>query len=495
MKRVLLVLLIVVLLGACALAVFIATFDADRYRPQLVAQLEGALGRPVDLERVSLGWKQGIAVELRGLAIHADASRRQPPVLAAKSVQALVRLMPLLQRDVQVASVILQGPSVRVTRDAQGRTDLMGLAAAAGPAGGSGTAQVGDAQVTFNVASLRIENGIVDWTDDAARPPRHVRLEQLNATLSNIAPGRPMTVEASGALGAQTPNLQLRARVVLPDQSSPGRAEDVTVEIKGIPLEDFVPAGAPGAPRLAGLFSAALDVELPTFDPAQLASTLAVAGRLQLEQGRVANLNILRTVLERFSMVPGLMERLLARLPPSYQEKLAAQDTVLGPVDLPLRLEQGALRFDDLQIQTDTIALAGRGAVGLDGRLGIQALLRVDPGLTQALVRSVNELQALTNNAGQMEVPVALSGSVNQLAVQPDLQYVASKVIVTKVSEVLTDVLRKRFGPPEPQGESAPSGEAPPAGGNTAPEQDGAVFFGQLLRRALESGDPPAAQE
>jgi hypothetical protein len=68
-------------------------------------------------------------------------------------------------------------------------------------------------------------------------------------------------------------------------------------------------------------------------------------------------------------------------------------------------------------------------------------------------------------------------------------------VFVTKVSEVLTDVLQKRFGPPEPQGESAPSGEAPPAGGNTAPEQDGAVFFGQLLRRALESGDPPVAQE
>src|SRR3989338_1997736 len=204
--------------------------------------------------------------------------------------------MPLLQRDVQVASVILQGPSVRVTRDAQGRTDLMGLAAAAGPAGGSGTAQVGDAQVTFNVASLRIEDGIVDWTDDTVRPPRHVRLEQLNATLSNIAPGRPMTVEASGALGAQTPNLHVRARVILPDQNSPGRAEDVTMEIKGIPLEDFVPAGAPGAPRMAGLFSTSLEAELPTFDPAQLASTLGVAGRLQLEQGRRANLNILRTV-------------------------------------------------------------------------------------------------------------------------------------------------------------------------------------------------------
>ena len=51
-----------------------------------------------DLERISLGWKRGIAVELQGLAVHADASRRQPPILIVHSVQALVRLMPLLQQ-------------------------------------------------------------------------------------------------------------------------------------------------------------------------------------------------------------------------------------------------------------------------------------------------------------------------------------------------------------------------------------------------------------
>src|SRR3989338_7232049 len=104
MKRVLLVVGAIILLAVVALAVFIATFDADRYRPLVVQELQKALGRPVAIERISLAWRNGIAAQLKGVVL-SDAVPGAEPLLALDEASATVRLWPLLRRDVQVTFV------------------------------------------------------------------------------------------------------------------------------------------------------------------------------------------------------------------------------------------------------------------------------------------------------------------------------------------------------------------------------------------------------
>ena len=130
MKKILIGVAVVLLLLVIGITVFIATFDANLYRPLVTAQLSNAIGRPVSMARLSLAWRGGVAAEARGLVI-GDA---QAPAFRADRASATLQLVPLLRRDVRIGAVVLAHPQVRVSRDAQGRIDMIGLAAVGAPA-------------------------------------------------------------------------------------------------------------------------------------------------------------------------------------------------------------------------------------------------------------------------------------------------------------------------------------------------------------------------
>lgn len=478
-----------------AVGVSLMTFDADRFRPLVVGHLERALGEPVRLDHLGLGWRQGIALRLDGFAIGDGAAAGREPLLHVDSASAFVHPLALLRKEVRVSSMVLESPRIHVSRDAQGRSNVLGIAVAAGPAAASGdTVAVGEAAVSFNIQSLRIEDGALHWTDAMARPPTELWLKQLDVTATNIAPGQPMDVDVSGALAGETPNLRLSGRLTLPRPQGgagsapalvaggtgrPGLAAEGSLErmqltIERLPLEDVLPAVPPGEPQLRGQLTVTVQGSAATLDPARWTQGLSGSGRVKVHEPVVANLNVLRAVFEKFAMIPGLVETLQARLPADYQVRLAARDTVLGPIDLSMTLDAGAMRFDDLAVQTDTFGMSGTGRVGLDGTIDLQATLRIEPAFSAALIRSVNELQALTNAKGEMEIPLIIRGQAPRVAVLPDVQYVASKVLVTKAVDLLGGLLRTQ--------QQAPSGEA------ATDQADGpeGELLGQVLQRVLK---------
>ena len=133
MKKFLLIVLLLVGFVVAGVGIFLATFNADRYRPLLVSKLEEAIHHPVRLERLSLGWRNGVALQLRGLSIlEPDGGPSQEPLLAVESFDAVVRLAPLLRRDVQITSIVITRPHIHAGRDVSGRLNLPGLAATTG---------------------------------------------------------------------------------------------------------------------------------------------------------------------------------------------------------------------------------------------------------------------------------------------------------------------------------------------------------------------------
>src|SRR3989338_6517260 len=481
MKKLLLALFVIGLRVIVAVAIFLATFDADRYRPQLIIQLQAAVGKPVTLDRISLGWQQGIAVQFKGLAIYEGAAPVGEPLIQVESAHGVLKLLPLLKKQVQVASVVLVRPRIRVTRDAKGKINLTGLMAAASPAAASGrTAAVGETPVTFAIDSLRIEDGTLHWTDAATHPPTERSLNALDVTVTDLSAGKPMNLEARGALGAKTPNLHLSGRVTPPGHDSKGSCEQLKLTVDDVPLEQLLPSSRPGEPRLQGRLTAILQGSTPTLDPSQLTRALDGRGTVKLAEPAVAHLNVLREVFQRFSMLPGLVERLRERLPPEYQAKLEARDTKLSPLEVSFDAAGGALQFGDLRVSTEDFQLAGTGRVGLDGTVMIRATLRIEPVLSAALIRSVVELQALTNRSGEMEIPLTIQGQAPQVAVLPDMNYLASKILATKAADLLGELLRKQAGPDEKSQETSET----PAMGPT--DRSEGSLLDQLLQKALQ---------
>ena len=173
-------------------------------------------------------------------------------------------------------------------------------------------------------------------------------------------------------------------------------------------------------------------------------------------------------------MLPGLVQALEARLPPEHQAKLAARDTVLEPIDLAVRADAGRLQFDDLNVRSDTFGLSGRGRVDADGTMSVYALLRIEPQLSSAIIRSVNELQALANPQGELELPLTMQGIAPRVAVWPDLNYVASRVVVRKAVDFLGGLLKADT----PQTSDQP--------GTDRTDQGSGGLLDQFLKKALE---------
>jgi uncharacterized protein involved in outer membrane biogenesis len=102
------------LVGA-ALAPFLV--NAERFRPQVEAKLQSALGRRVSLGALRFSLWSGPALVAAGVRIGepVDGSSAGALVVAAGATAAHVAWLPLFRRDVQLRSITIEG--LRVTQD------------------------------------------------------------------------------------------------------------------------------------------------------------------------------------------------------------------------------------------------------------------------------------------------------------------------------------------------------------------------------------------
>ena len=271
MKKLLIAFGVLCLLALLVSSIFVATFNADRYRPLLVDEIQKALGKPVRIEHLSLGFHDGLALELRGFTIAEGGMTESEPLIQVELASARVHLMPLLRKEVHVSSVLLKRPRVHIARDAQGKVNLLGLAVAASPAAAAHpSASGGTTAVSVNVGSLVLQDGALHWTDDASTPRTDLWVRALDVTVTHLVPGEPMMLDVKGAFAGQAPNVSLLGRLTPPNQTTPGSVEQLRLSIERVPLGALLPPARPGEPELRGKLTLTLQGRVPTLDPAQL---------------------------------------------------------------------------------------------------------------------------------------------------------------------------------------------------------------------------------
>ena len=69
MKKFFMILFMLLFIAIIGAGIFLMTLDVDKFRPQIVSQIEKAIQKPVRLEKIKLGWQSGIALELQGLTL------------------------------------------------------------------------------------------------------------------------------------------------------------------------------------------------------------------------------------------------------------------------------------------------------------------------------------------------------------------------------------------------------------------------------------------
>ena len=96
-------------LVAVAAGIFVATFDANEYKPLIAEQVKQQTGRDIELADIKPSVFPWLGIELQGVSLSNAASFKAEKMLKIERLDVKVELLPLLSQTVRVDTLRLHG--------------------------------------------------------------------------------------------------------------------------------------------------------------------------------------------------------------------------------------------------------------------------------------------------------------------------------------------------------------------------------------------------
>lgn len=226
-------------IGLAALAVRIF-FPAERVKALILQRLEAALNRQVTIERVSIGLIKGVSLEK--LRISERPTFAQGTFVEADGISVYLRLFPLLRKQVEISSLRLGSPTVRIVRREDGQTfnfsDLTQkstepVTAVARVPGCAGLIPCAEAApppapvaapsaFQLRISSLRLQNGRIVFEDRSPAKQSAV-VSNANVSIDNFRPDAAFPVQ--GQADIQTMGVTANVKSSLRMDTSAARVQ------------------------------------------------------------------------------------------------------------------------------------------------------------------------------------------------------------------------------------------------------------------------------
>ena len=178
--RVVVALIAILLIGGGAFLIFSPYLTGDDYlKDFFLQQLEQSIGRKIDVHRIKLVLFPRIRLELTQVAIHDRNS--DDIVLSAKKLDLVLRLFPLLRKQVVGKRLLIEEPTLTLRRNRSGHWNLLDQVVQGGTADQDAMQTISQ---IFRIREATLVNGKLIIIDDA-RPDgtRSMTLESVEASL------------------------------------------------------------------------------------------------------------------------------------------------------------------------------------------------------------------------------------------------------------------------------------------------------------------------
>ncbi len=242
-------------------------------------------------------------------------------------------------------------------------------------------------------------------------------------------------------LSAQLGQGRLASSGTFQVSSAGGVSGEFHAVVTNLLLEQWVPPSREGAPEAHGSAAAAVEVSFAGRNGREVTESVHGTGQISTKNFVVKNLNIMREILNGLSLIPGLGKTLTSRLSEDYQSRLQARDTYFEPVEIPFVISQGLLTADRFSLVTDSVEVFGGVQISLAGPLSGRGSVAMDRDFSNALSRSVQELDYLRDRSGRMSLPLLMGGTVVRPQISADLTDIGSRLAVGKSQELLSGFL------------------------------------------------------
>ena len=114
---------IFLLVIAVALGIFVATFDANDYRPQISEQVKQHTGRAFNIDDIKPSIFPWVGIELQQIELaNADGFDKQN-MLTIQRLDVKVELLPLIRQQIHIDTLRIHGLNVSLEKNSQGKTN------------------------------------------------------------------------------------------------------------------------------------------------------------------------------------------------------------------------------------------------------------------------------------------------------------------------------------------------------------------------------------
>ena len=192
--------------------------DLNRYRDQYLPVVEEALDRKVDVEDIRLTLFPTLGVQLRNVVIADDPVFGPKPFMTVPSVQVAVQWRPLLEQRVQVESVFIEDPIVRVIRSKTGELNTSTMGKVSPPDTtpddtGEPADSVSPLLGVFAVEQVSMTGGTLDIEDRMPQPSQTYQIQSLSLDTRSVAIGKTAQIELNGTVMPYNMPVAVNARV------------------------------------------------------------------------------------------------------------------------------------------------------------------------------------------------------------------------------------------------------------------------------------------
>ncbi len=461
---ILIALVVVFLIGGAALFFFLRQLEPNDFRPQLEEKLSEALGMEIKVAKLSLEWSGGLGFKAEGIEIRNTPEAR--PFVTSDWLFLRFNPLYLLKGKLIAYEFKLHSPSVFLLKKASGTNWEKKMKTPVKKSAAKPPAWIqrwtGGFALLFSMVEL--EQGTFVYRDETQTPVLELGVRDIEAQIEQELVGGIIRTRGTGRFfHPSKPDLNWIAVWKSFEQEV-----DLEVELKGegqfkgtvlpfqkpprfkggLQLENFDVGRLPVAAK--GFISGDVFLEGAGAGEEEIKKSLSGKGNVHVRDGAIRDVNLVRSVLARATVIPGLSEVLAEAMPPSFQTVLNSPDTHFDFVQVDFEMQGAQLVLPSLILKDSNFQIQASGTAGLEGQMDLKAQLILLDEFSEFLIHRVKELSYLENEQERIVIPFVYRGQWPRAYPQPDLAYLAQHLIVDQGARLLEKGLQALSGWGEP---------------------------------------------
>lgn len=304
MKKLLIGIGVIILLVVAAAVVAPFVIPVGTYEAQLVSRVKEATGRDLKINgKVSFSVLPSLALEANDVTFSNPPGAAGPDMARFTKLEVALKLLPLLQRRIEIDKLVLVDPVIALEVDKQGRPNWQFATASAAPPAPAAPSRpaatpaprsgAGGGLAGLTLDDVRLENGKISYLDQ--RSGESLTLDQIAMKLSLPGLDSPFTGDGSAVYRGEKMTLALA--LANPRSFLDGQSSAATLKLASTPVSFDFKGDASGSTPLK--LDGAIDLSVPSVRGlAQWAGTrldapgtgfgpLAISGRVSLAGSKI----------------------------------------------------------------------------------------------------------------------------------------------------------------------------------------------------------------